>query len=161
MKMNYSELKKYPNGDKIFDWVVFVSKNAAEDNVEERAATCSEIKTWFKRYEKVALFALNMCENPNKKRYLGYLCSELYEIVGDLQERLNRGESAYYVNKEFVKRLYKNSDIKNLSESEVLHEFLLETIRGYVDDKYDYCEWFFLYKNLESLVFHVLEIAGK
>ena len=35
MKMNYSELKKYPNGDKIFDWVVFVSKNAAEDNVEE------------------------------------------------------------------------------------------------------------------------------
>ena len=112
------------------------------------------------------MYTINICESKiESTNIIGYegreLIADLFDVnsfVGTFYERINKGEHINKVNKDFINKLYKTSRIKDLPESHYLHEKLLYTVQGLVDDKYDYAEWFVWYRHLERVVVETLRI---
>ena len=152
------------NGREIFEFLF----EDAEDIVtpEEGYGPYRDIIVWLDKFEDLTMYAINICESKiNNTNIIGYdgrdLIADLFDInsfVGTFYERTNKGEHINKVNKDFINKLYETSRIRNLPENNYLHEKLLYTAQGLVDDKYDYAEWFVWYRHLERIVVETLRI---
>ena len=158
-----TEFYEISHGREIFEFLL----EDAEDIVStERYGPYRDIVVWLEKFEDLAMYTINICESKiESTNIIGYegreLIADLFDVnsfVGTFYERINKGEHINKVNKDFINKLYKTSRIKDLPESHYLHEKLLYTVQGLVDDKYDYAEWFVWYRHLERVVVETLRI---